>query len=202
MLPRQFHLWLGALAVGSAGAFFASAATTQLATADPDPEGPGNAAAAHRCRELDPGPERGECVRTAAHELRERAGARPGAVGRDALAQLLGITRQQLREELAGRSLAQVAEDRGRSRDDLRRLILSTVQERLADAVAEDRLTQAEATAILDRITSRLDQILDRVHPADRDNRADRDDDGDDEDEQDDGPGRGRGEGRGNRGPR
>lgn len=137
--------------------------------AHPD-DNPGNAAAAHRCREEHaPGRARGQCVSAAAHLRLQRS-------LRAAVAELLGITTGELRQELRGRSLAEVAQAHGVGREQLRAVIIATVQQELAAAVNRGELTPEEANRALNRLLLRLDELLDRVRPAEgrdgRDRRA------------------------------
>jgi uncharacterized protein YidB (DUF937 family) len=79
----------------------------------------------------------------------------------DAADDYLGITEAQLREDLAaGKTLAQVAQDRGKSVDGLIQAMTDAFKERLDAAVAAGRLTQAQADAVLadakQRITDRV----------------------------------------------
>ena len=80
----------------------------------------------------------------------------------DAAADYLGITEAQLREDLAaGKTLAQVAKDRGKSVEGLTQAMTDSVKERLDAAVAAGRLTQAQADAVLADVKER---ITDRVN--------------------------------------
>ncbi len=80
----------------------------------------------------------------------------------DAAADYLGITEAQLRADLAaGKTLAQVAEDRGKSVDGLIQAMTDAVKERLDAAVTAGRITQAQADAVLADVKQR---ITDRVN--------------------------------------
>ncbi len=128
--------------------------------AQPD-DHPGNAEAAHRCREEhEPGRERGQCVSAAAHRLHRQRPLRA------AVAELLGVSVGELRQELRGRSLAAVAQEHGVSREQLRAFLIATVQQELAAAVDRGELSAQEAAEALNRFLSRLDTLIDRVHPA------------------------------------
>ena len=92
----------------------------------------------------------------------------PGGGGRgvhlEALTDL-GITAEEVRAAAdARKTLAQLAEEQGVSQDDLVSTLVAAAKERLADAVADGRLTQAEAdekAADLEaRITDRLDDPI------------------------------------------
>lgn len=89
----------------------------------------------------------------------------PGPIARHAdIAQFLGITPEQLRAELNGQSLAQVAQAHGKSRDQLIQFLLSTAQQRLNEAVQAGRLTQQQADQRLADLQTRIAQLVDRVH--------------------------------------
>jgi hypothetical protein len=92
------------------------------------------------------------------------AGPRLGAA---AVARYLGISPIQLRTELrAGKSLAQIAIDHGKTVGGLKAAILGAVKVRLDKAAASGRLTEAQETAILDRLTAHLDQLVNRTRVA------------------------------------
>lgn len=79
----------------------------------------------------------------------------------------LGLTREQLRAELkAGRSLAQIAAAQGKTVDGLVTAMLAPVKERLAKAVAAKRLTQPRADEILERLSDRVEQRVQRTRPS------------------------------------
>ena len=100
-----------------------------------------------------------------------RMGGRDGAgmaLGRniDALATFLGTTAQQLRTELPGKSLAQVAQARGKTRDQLKTFLTTQFDTELTQAVQNGRRTQAQADEARTRFTQNLDQMIDRQFPA------------------------------------
>ena len=79
-----------------------------------------------------------------------------------AAATYLGLTVEQLRERLGdGRSLADVAEAEGKSVDGLKQAIVADAKKELDEAVSEERLTQEEADAILERLEARIDELVD-----------------------------------------
>jgi len=81
--------------------------------------------------------------------------------GIDAAAKFLGLTRAELGEQLrSGKSLADVAKDKGKSVDDLKSAIKAGVKSQLDDAVGKKRLTQAKADEILKDLDGRLDDIV------------------------------------------
>lgn len=74
----------------------------------------------------------------------------PLAMGLDAAASYLGLSRADLVRDLgAGKTLAQVAGDRGKSVDGLQQALLDAARARLDRAVANGRLTSAQRDAIL-----------------------------------------------------
>jgi polyhydroxyalkanoate synthesis regulator phasin len=80
----------------------------------------------------------------------------------DAAADYLGVTEAQLRDDLSsGKTLAQVAQDRGKSVDGLVQAMTDAVEKRLDAAVAAGRLTQAQADTVLADVKQR---ITDRVN--------------------------------------
>jgi polyhydroxyalkanoate synthesis regulator phasin len=87
----------------------------------------------------------------------------PGMVGPgQAIADLLGMTPQDLRTELqGGKSLAQVAEAKGVSRDTLKAKILETQKARLDAAVAAGRMTAEQAQQAAARMSANIDRMLD-----------------------------------------
>ena len=87
-----------------------------------------------------------------------------GHASREELAQFLGITPEQLRQELPGKSLAQVAQAHGKTADQLKEFIISNAQQELAQAVAAGRITQQQADAALEALRNRVDDMINRVH--------------------------------------
>ncbi len=84
------------------------------------------------------------------------------------VADYLGLTRAQLRTELAnGKSPAQVAQAKGKSVDGLVAAMLAPAKAHLAKAVENGRLTQSRADEILARLTEGAKKLVQRV-PAKR----------------------------------
>lgn len=97
--------------------------------------------------------------------LVKRIGVKAKRLG--AASEYLGLTREQVRAELkAGKSLAQIAVSQGKSASGLVTAMLAPVKERLAKAVAAKRLTQERADEILERVTDRVEQRIQRARPA------------------------------------
>ena len=85
----------------------------------------------------------------------------------DAVAEFLGIEREQLFEELSAEdaTLATVAEDHGKSRDELKAFLTRELKARLDEAVAGDDLTQERADEILERFNEHVDDLIDSGLP-------------------------------------
>lgn len=81
------------------------------------------------------------------------------------LADWLGLTPPELGSQLrAGKSLAQVADSQGKSRDQLIAFLTDTFKKHLDEAVAQGKLTQAQADRALQRFTEQVGTLVDRVH--------------------------------------
>lgn len=90
-----------------------------------------------------------------------------GHVDSEALAGFLGITSDELRTELqSGATLAEIAEGRGQSREELKAFLTSEQEADLAEKVTAGTLTQAEADEKLAGFTANLDSIVDSTRPA------------------------------------
>ncbi len=83
--------------------------------------------------------------------------------GLDDLAPCLGVaTADDLRAALTdGQSLAQFGADNGKSRDEVKACVTAPLQERLSQAVADGKIDQAKADEITQRLTERLDDLID-----------------------------------------
>ncbi len=105
-----------------------------------------------------------------------------------AAATALGVSEAELRTALqGGKTLAQVATDKGVSVDTLVAALVKAEQDRLAQAVTDGRLTQAQADARATDLEARVRDRVDAVRPA----RGDHGNQGDhgDQDGDGDGPG-------------
>ncbi len=79
----------------------------------------------------------------------------------DDAATFLGLTTEGLVTQLQdGKTLGEVATSAGKSVDGLKAALLASEQEELAAAVADGRLTQAQADEILARADERLDDLI------------------------------------------
>jgi hypothetical protein len=93
-----------------------------------------------------------------------RGGRGPGLA---AAATALKMTEADLHTALhEGKSLAQVAKDKGVSVDTLIAALVKAEKERIAQDVADGRLTQAEADQRLADVTERVTERVNRTHPA------------------------------------
>lgn len=92
----------------------------------------------------------------------------PGMMGvaHEALATFLGVTPEQLRTEMQGKSLKDVAAAHGKSADDLKSFITTTAQTKANEAVAAGKLTQDQATKMLDMLKANLDAMIGMQMPA------------------------------------
>jgi polyhydroxyalkanoate synthesis regulator phasin len=85
-----------------------------------------------------------------------------GPGGPQVVADLLGMTPEQLRTELqSGKSLAQVAEANGVSRDTLKAKMLDAQKARLDAAVAAGRITAEQAQQRMSQMSANIDKMLD-----------------------------------------
>jgi len=80
-----------------------------------------------------------------------------------AAASYLGVTEAALHEaRVGGKSLAELAEERGKSADGLERAVQAAARKELDEAVQAGDLTPAERTEALDRIAEHIDDIVQR----------------------------------------
>jgi hypothetical protein len=80
-----------------------------------------------------------------------------------AAADYLGLTRGELMQQLfSGRSLADIAESRGKPVDGLKQAIRTAIVERLDGAVADGRLTEEKKQKVIDRLDAIVDDLVQR----------------------------------------
>jgi hypothetical protein len=77
-----------------------------------------------------------------------------------AAADYLGLTVDELLDELDGQSLADVAKAEGKSVDGLKQAIIVQAEKELDQAVADEDLTREQANGILERLRSRIDDFV------------------------------------------
>jgi hypothetical protein len=81
--------------------------------------------------------------------------------GLDRAADYIGISEDSLRTELAsGKTLAQVAQDHGKSVDGLVNALLADAKEKLDAAVAAGRLTRGQADDMLNGLKDRITKLV------------------------------------------
>jgi hypothetical protein len=79
----------------------------------------------------------------------------------DAAATYLGITEAQLKTSLSdGSTLAEIAEEKGKSVDGLKAALVAGAKADLAQAVKDGRLTEAQQTEILAGLSDRIDDLV------------------------------------------
>jgi polyhydroxyalkanoate synthesis regulator phasin len=91
----------------------------------------------------------------------------------EAAAKYLGLTEDQLREELeSGKTLAQVARDHDKSVDGLVQALYDVAKEKLDRAVADGRISRAQADSFLAELKTRITAFVNgeecrgfRLHP-------------------------------------
>ena len=87
-----------------------------------------------------------------------------GVLGHElqAAATFLGLTPAQVRDQLkAGKSLAEIAQAQGKSRDYLKTALVNDVQSQLKQRVDKGQLTQAQADQALNRFKANVDKLID-----------------------------------------
>ncbi len=82
-----------------------------------------------------------------------------------AVAQLFGISVQQLHTELAGHSLAQVAGNHGHTAEDVVNTITSTANSNIDQAVSSGKLTSDQGNQAKQRIADNAPNLVNRVWP-------------------------------------
>lgn len=109
------------------------------------------------------------------HGFGHRGFGHHGFGGLDGAATYLGVTEAELRAALmAGKSLAAIAKEEGKSVDGLKQAIVEEQKKRLAAAVKDGRLTQAQADDLAEGLADRVDDLVERtprehgVRPAER----------------------------------
>ena len=91
----------------------------------------------------------------------------PGIIreGLDAAATAIGITPEQLRTELPGKSLAQVAQAHGKNPNDVAAALKNAAHQRTDQAVSNGRLTADQANTQKTQVDQRIDQLMTQVLP-------------------------------------
>lgn len=87
----------------------------------------------------------------------------------DALAGFLGMNTADLMNELrSGKSLAQIAQEHGKSRDELKTFLTQQFDQAIDRLVQQGRLTQEQANNAKSRFQSNLDRLVDSTFKAGR----------------------------------
>jgi len=102
---------------------------------------------------LCPGRRHGRIANTARGMLRAAAG-------------YLGLTKEELRAQLPGTSLAALAEKQGKSVAGLKAAMIAPGKDRIAKALAAGQIAQAQADRGLERLQKLADNLAARVFPA------------------------------------
>ena len=136
--------------------------------------GPGHGRHAHegaghgRSRRASPRPTRRSspsAAATAARRPRTRRARAAAGSSFDAAATYIGVTTAELRTQLeAGKSLATIATDNGKTADGLKAALTTAAKKDLDAAVTAGRLTQAQEDKILAALPARLDDEINEVH--------------------------------------
>jgi len=96
---------------------------------------------------------------------RGHGGPGGGRISFDAAATYIGVTTAELRTQLeAGKSLATIATDNGKSADGLKAALTTAAKKDLDAAVAAGRLTQAQEDKLLAALPARLDDEINETH--------------------------------------
>jgi hypothetical protein len=80
-------------------------------------------------------------------------------------AQAIGVTPQQLRTELPGKSLAQVAQAHGKNPADVATALKNAADQRIDHEVTTGKLTADQAVQRKQTVDQRIDQAVNRVVP-------------------------------------
>jgi polyhydroxyalkanoate synthesis regulator phasin len=88
-----------------------------------------------------------------------------GGVDLNAAATAIGITPQQLRTELAGKSLADVAKAHGKTAADVATALKNAVHTRVDQAVTAGKVTADQANTQKTQADQRIDQLVNQVMP-------------------------------------
>ncbi len=73
----------------------------------------------------------------------------------------LGMSEDELREALDGKTLTEVAKDKGKSVSGLVAALVAAEEKRIDEAVADGRITKAQATEIKSRLHDRMQALVD-----------------------------------------
>lgn len=82
-----------------------------------------------------------------------------------AAAEFLGLSKEQLKAQLPGTSLAALAQKQSKSVDALKAAMVAPAKERLAKAVANGKIAQAKADAALAKLEQQATKLAEKVFP-------------------------------------
>jgi hypothetical protein len=168
-MMRLHRTVVGALAASATLIVGGGAAVA--ATAGPDHE---TRCEARLVARIDAAEKAGRIAPERADRLRERVEhvcdshphARIAAFGMlKAAAEFLDLDRAELRAQLPGTSLAALAEKQGKSVAGLKAAMVAPAKARLAQAVADGKITQARANVAAERLDKLADRLAARVFP-------------------------------------
>ncbi len=93
-----------------------------------------------------------------------RGGAPAWAGEQGPSAEWLGMTEEEIQaERLADKSLAQIAVEQGKTEESLINTILNAKKDTLAKLVADEKLTQVQADAMIENMTDRVKTMVERT---------------------------------------
>ena len=99
-------------------------------------------------------------------------GPHGGFVVLETAASYLGMSEEDLREALEDQTLAEIAKEKGKSVDGLVKAIVAAQEERIDQAVADGRITKAQATELKARLSDRVEALVNgELHRGDGPNR-------------------------------
>lgn len=78
----------------------------------------------------------------------------------EAAAEYLDLTEAELRQQLADKTLAKIAEDQGKFADGLERALETAAQKAISEAVADGRLTGEQATELKAGLDDRIEALV------------------------------------------
>jgi NADH dehydrogenase/NADH:ubiquinone oxidoreductase subunit G len=82
----------------------------------------------------------------------------------EAAAEYLGLTAAELRERLEDATLAEIAQDRGKSVDGLTKALVTAAESKIDEAVAAGRLTQEQAAVLKAALPDRVEALVNGEH--------------------------------------
>jgi hypothetical protein len=89
-------------------------------------------------------------------------------VAAQAAADAIGVTKDELKTALkGGQSIAELAQSKGKSVDDVKSAISKALTDRIDKAVADKKITEEQATKLKANLSTRIDKLVNR-HRGDR----------------------------------